>query len=147
MMFFKEANRVLKPGGRILINESHASVLMCLILWLTRHEGYDFDVNVFDPTTQLSSPNEPWNGNNSIGRLLFDNPPEFEAQVPHWSVISNSLCELGLFLNSGGVTAKTFYLPLPDSLCRLVALIDALLIPWAPNILALGRRTVLEKEA
>jgi SAM-dependent methyltransferase len=145
VLFFREAYRVLKPKGRILILDCYASVLMRLVLRLTRHEGYDFEVNVFDPTVPISAPNKPWNGNNAVARLLFDDFDRFHKEVEGWSTLYDSPCECFILLNSGGVTAKAPYLPLPPSLCRFTQALDAIAVGSAPNWFALARRTVLER--
>jgi hypothetical protein len=49
-----------------------------------------------------------------------------------------------MFLNSGGVTAKTAYLPLPPVLLRTVDIVDDILVKLAPEVFALGRRIALK---
>ena len=145
MAFFDETNRVLRRGGVLLIYEVHASVLFCVVLRAMRHEGYSFEVDVFDRHCICTDPNDRWSGNNAIPRLLFDDHKSFLHHQPGWRILRDELCECLMFLNSGGVTAKTWYLPLPRFLLRGMEFMDALLAEVGPNIFALGRRIVLER--
>lgn len=143
--FFEEMNRILKPGGVLLIQEINASFFMRLILRLTRHEGYSFDANVFDRSVVCTDPNDLWSANCAIPNLLFDDVKKFEHHMPYFKIKLNRYCEFFNFLNSGGVIAKTFYVPLPVFLLRFLRRIDDALACAAPSIFALQRHIVLQK--
>ncbi len=143
--FLKEARRVLRDGGFLLMHEVQASVLFCAVLRAMRHEGYSFSADVFDENAVCTDPDDPWAGNNAIPRLLFDQPTAFLNHQPGWQIVQDSPCECLMFLNSGGVTAKTAYLPLPEVALRCVEKIDNTLAKLAPNVFALGRRIALQK--
>ena len=143
--FLDEARRVLRSGGFLLMHEVQASLLFCAVLRAMRHEGYSFAVNVFDENCICTDPNDPWAGNNAIPRLLFDDHSAFLRSQPGWRILRDEPCECLMFLNSGGVTAKTAYLPLPPLLLRGVEILDNILARVAPNVLALGRRIALQK--
>lgn len=140
-----EARRVLRPGGFLLMHEVQASLLFCAVLRMMRHEGYSFHVNVFDENSVCTDPDDPWAGNNAIPRLLFDRRDNFLRSQPGWRILRDSPCECLMFLNSGGVTAKTAYLPLPELVLKSVEVLDNFLAKLAPNLLALGRRIALQK--
>jgi SAM-dependent methyltransferase len=143
--FLNEARRVLHRGGFLLMHEVQASLLFCAVLRAMRHEGYSFDVNVFDESCICADPNDPWAGNNAIPRLLFDDHDTFLKSQPGWRILRDDPCECLLFLNSGGVTAKTAYIPLPPALLKAVERLDNILAKAAPNIFAVGRRIALQK--
>lgn len=143
--FFDEARRVLRRGGFLLMHEVQASLLFCAVLRLMRHEGYSFSVNVFDNDCICTDPEDPWAGNNAIPRLLFDDHAAFLRSQPDWRILRDDPCECLLFLNSGGVTAKTAYIPLPPLLLKAVERLDTILAKAAPNILAVGRRIALQR--
>lgn len=143
--FFDEANRVLRRGGVLLIHEVHASVLFCAVLRAMRHEGYSFEVDVFDRDCICTDPKDLWSGNNAVPRLLFDNHEAFLRHQPGWRILRDEFCECLMFLNSGGVTAKTKYIPLPAFALHALELVDRLLVNFGPNFFALGRRIALEK--
>ena len=143
--FFVEARRILRSGGLLLMHEAQASLLFRAVLRVMRHEGYSFDVDVFDENAVCTDPGDPWAGNNAIPRLLFDDHAAFLRFHPGWQILCDDPCECLMFLNSGGVTAKTIYLPLPRPILKIVEAIDATLANLAPNVFALGRRIVLKK--
>ena len=143
--FLNDARRVLRSGGFLLMHEVQASLLFCAVLRAMRHEGYSFDVTVFDENCICADPNDPWAGNNAIARLLFDDHEAFLRSQPGWRILRDEPCECLLFLNSGGVTAKTAYIPLPPFVLKVVERLDNILAKAAPNILAVGRRIALQK--
>ena len=144
-LFLKEASRILRDGGVVLINESYCSILMQLILRITRHEGYSYDIDVFDPKAVANDPTDPWSGNNAVSNLLFDSPERFEAEFPLLSVLSDIPSEMLSFIASGGVTAKLPVPELPGWLLDVISRIDEFIVRAAPRLFALSRRTVLMK--
>jgi len=143
--FLNEARRALRRGGFLLMHEVQASRLFCAVLRAMRHEGYSFAVDVFDDNHVCTDPDDPWAGNNAIPRLLFDDHPAFLRAHPGWQIVRDDPCECLMFLNSGGVTAKTAYVPLPAPALKAVEAVDKMLARIAPNILALGRRIALQR--
>jgi SAM-dependent methyltransferase len=130
MDFLAESRRVLRPGGYLLLFEVQASWLFQAVLRLMRHEGYSFNVDVFDKNSICTDPDDLWAGNNAI---------------PGWEIVRDEPCECLMFLNSGGVTAKTFYVPLPKPILKGVELLDDVLAKLAPNAFALGRKIALKR--
>ncbi|HTT81075.1 MAG TPA: class I SAM-dependent methyltransferase [Stellaceae bacterium] len=145
--FLREAARVLKPSGVVLLNEAYCSLLLRLLLRLTQHEGYSWDVDVFAENAIANDPQDPWSGNNAVSNLLFDCRDTFESRVPDLKIIDDAPCEFLLFLASGGVTSKIPMPALPGPVLRAVAALDGLLVTAAPRLFALSRRTVLQKSA
>ncbi|MCS6809597.1 MAG: class I SAM-dependent methyltransferase, partial [Candidatus Kapabacteria bacterium] len=62
----------------------------------------------------VSNPSDPWSGNNAVGALLFNDHQRFYSNVPYFRIVFDAYSECFLFLLSGGVTAKTFAIPLPE---------------------------------
>lgn len=143
--FLAEADRVLKPGGLILINEAHASLLLRLILRVTQHEGYSYDVDVFDTDAVANDPADPWSGNNAISNLLFGAKDDFRRRFAGLDIVLDEPCECLSFLASGGVTSKVRMPELPEPVLDGIAALDRLLVRAAPGLFALSRRTVLSK--
>jgi SAM-dependent methyltransferase len=146
-VFFDEMWRILRPGGRLLIQEINASLLMRMLLRAMRHEGYSFDVDVFDRQAICTDPNDLWSANCAIPNLLFDDLAAFQRQVPGFRPVVHCYSECLGMVNSGGVIAKTIYIPLPNWMLSLVRLTDRLLTCAAPQLLAMQRQIVLEKGA
>ncbi len=142
--FLEEMQRILKPGGFLLIQEVNCSLFMRLLLHLMRHEGYSFDVDGFDKNLAACEPDKLWSGNNAIPNLLFDDLERFKREIPYFNVVKASFSEFLVFLNSGGVTAKTFSVPLPYFALKVLKVIDDILTSVFPQIFALQRQVVLQ---
>jgi SAM-dependent methyltransferase len=145
MRFLDEVARVLKPGGRLLVRDVKCSFTLRLVAHLTKVEGYDYGVDVFDPDAVVCEPRDPWDANNAVPDLLFDDIAAFERRVASFRVVHQSFDEVLVFLNSGGVTHKTGSIPLPGWGLGLLARIDGVLARRFPGTLALQRSVVLER--
>lgn len=145
--FLDEANRILKPGGLMLMNEAYASLLLRSVLRFSRHEGYSYDVDVFDHDAIANDPRNPWSGNNAISNMLFHVKGAFEHRFPDFELVFDAPCECVLFLASGGVTAKAPVPKLPTAILRCIARLDRVLTYMAPQLFALSRKTVLRKRS
>lgn len=144
-IFFLEAIRVLKPGGIMLINESHNSLVLKLSLLLARHEGWSYEHNVFDQNAMASNPHDAWDGNNAIGDMLFSDHRRFEDGFSGLKIRYDEFRECFLFLVSGGVTARFPTLQLPNFALRIIERFDQVLVHSCPSILGMVRRLVVEK--
>lgn len=145
--FLDEMYRILKPGGKLIIQEAHCSIAFQLITIIMRHEGFDFTKNVWDEKSPMTSENDPWAGNIALSYLIFEDEKKFENKFgKKFQIIHNKYFEFLIFLNSGGVTSKTFYLPLSIFFLNIIDLIDKILTKFFPDIFALGRQIVLRKK-
>tara|TARA_Y200000002_G_C22645595_1_gene648989 strand:+ start:145 stop:954 length:810 start_codon:yes stop_codon:yes gene_type:complete len=145
--FFKEMNRILKKNGRLIIFDAYCSILLQLIVILMKHEGFDFTINVWDEKNPKSEEKNVWDGNIAVTNLIFDNKEEFSKNLGNlYSIEYEKLTECFTFLNSGGVTSKTFHIPMPNFFLKILNLLDNFLIKLFPNIFCMGRRIVLKKK-
>ena len=144
--FLDEMYRILKPGGKLIIQEAHCSIVFQLVTIIMRHEGYDFTKNVWDEKLPMTAEDDLWAGNIALPILIFDNKKNFEEKFgTKFKLIHNKLYEFLIFLNSGGVTSKTFYIPLNKFFLKILNYIDIILVKFFPNIFAMGRQIVLKK--
>lgn len=143
--FFAEVRRILKPGGKLLVQDVNSSLLMRTMLHLMRIEGYSYEVDVFDARVPANDPNDLWSGNNAVPNLLFDDPARFHAHVPGMRILEQGFGETLVYLASGGVTAKTFFIPLPKWALRSLKAADDVLTRVAPQLVALQRRAVVQR--
>jgi len=144
--FFVEMNRILKKNGKLLIFEPYSSVITQLITIIMRHEGFDFTINVWDEKVPKSDEKDVWSGNIAVSNLIFDDKSLFKEKLgKYFSFEYEELTECLIFLNSGGVTSKTFYIPMNNFFMGFLNFIDKLLIKIFPKIFCMGRKIVLTK--
>lgn len=143
--FFRECERVLKADGLLLIQELNTSLLMRGLLRLMRHEGWSYDVDVFDENAIVNDPHDLWSANCAVPELLFTATSSFEQNFPCLQVEVNEPCECLVFPLSGGVISKTKVPELSSFMLNTVLLLDRFLVWIAPNLFALGRRVVIRK--
>ena len=145
MKFFKEMDRILKPGGHLIIQDVNCSKMLRILLILMNHEGYDFTIDVFDERNICTDSEDLWAGNNAIPNLLFDDINKFENKVKSFKMVKHKYSEFLTFVNSGGVVSKTFYIPLAQPFLKTIYFIDSFLCKIAPKFFALQRQIVLKK--
>ena len=144
--FFKEMHRILKTGGRLIIQDASCSIIFQIITIIMRHEGYDFTKDVWSETTPATDENDLWAGNIAVPHLIFDDINVFNKNLGSYFKIENeNFSEFLIFINSGGVCSKTFYIPLNNFFLNIVSKIDYMLIKIFPKIFSMGRQLVLKK--
>ena len=102
------------------------------------------NVSVFDENAICTDPDDLWAATTIVDLLLEDEARLAQA-VPYFRMIHHRPCEFLTFLNSGGVTAKTGYLPLPMPVMRVVDAFDRKRAATLPGIFALQVQLVFEK--
>ena len=144
--FFKEMNRILKKNGKLIIFESYCSIVFQIVTMIMKHEGFDFTLNVWDEKIAKSDEKDGWHGNIAVPHLIFDDKEKFKNNLGNLFTIDyEKLVECFIFLNSGGVTSKTKYIPMNNFFLNILHLIDKILIKFFPNFFCMGRRIVLKK--
>ncbi len=145
--FFDEMHRILKKDGKLIIFDAHCSLMLQLILILMKHEGFDFTQNVWDKRKPTSDASDLWSGNSAIPYLIFNKKDKFDKELgDKFEIEYLKLCECFVFLNSGGVTSKTFYIPLNYFFLNIFKYLDKFLTFLFPKIFALGYKIVLKKK-
>jgi len=147
IQFFKEMNRILKKNGKLIIFEPYCSIALQLATIIMKHEGFDFTLNVWDEIQPKSDEEDAWAGNIAVPHLIFDDKKKFDENLGNlFKLEYEELTECLIFLNSGGVTSKTFCLPMNNFFLNILNFIDKILIKLFPKIFCLGRRIVLIKK-
>lgn len=142
MSFLEDVSKKLKKGGRIIIQDIYTGTLMKMVLRVMRHEGWSDIIDVYDKNVVCNDPSDPWSANCSIPKLLFWSGQELSM----YKTILHTRNECFLFLASGGVIAKTFYLPVGDRAAAFIKKLDKILIKIAPSFFACGCSVVLQKK-
>jgi SAM-dependent methyltransferase len=145
--FFREVNRILKQGGKLIIFESCCSIVFKMATIIMRHEGYDFTKDVWSESVPVTDEEDLWAGNIAVPHLIFDDIDIFNKNLgSYFKIEHESFSECLIFLNSGGVCSKTFYIPLNNFFLNILNKIDYILIKFFPKIFAMGRKIVLIKK-
>tara|TARA_B100000686_G_scaffold347762_1_gene437195 strand:+ start:483 stop:1289 length:807 start_codon:yes stop_codon:yes gene_type:complete len=144
--FFKEMHRILKKDGKLIIQEAYCSIIFQIITVIMRHEGFDFTKNVWSETVPVTDGDDLWDGNIAVPHLVFDDLHIFNKYLgSHFKIEHENFSECFIFLNSGGVCSRTFYIPLNNFFLNIFNKIDTMLTKNFPKIFAMGRRLVLKK--
>ena len=144
--FFKEINRILKRDGKLIIFESYCSIFFQIATLIMKHEGFDFTLDVWDETNAKSDEHNAWHGNIAVPHLIFDDRKKFKKNLGNYFNIEyEKKTECLIFLNSGGVTSKTKFIPMNRFFLNVLHLIDKLLIKILPSVFCMGRKIVLKK--
>lgn len=137
--FFREAKRILKPEGKIVFIEPFTSLLMKLLLKLSKHENFYEKISPLNQEysfAKISKSNI--DGNNSVAKLIIKDKNIFEQIFPDLSIENILYREAFIFMNSGGQYHKSPYLPLPKFMLKAVNLKDRVFTEIFPNVFALG---------
>ena len=145
ILFLKNVEKKLVPGGLLLIHDTNTSIIMRLIMIYLQHEGFSYNIDVFDENTICNEPTDPWSANCAIPDMLFSDKSRFEKHVP-LKIILNELNEFLILPLSGGVISKSNTINLPYWILRIVDLFDKLMIKLLQSVFAFGRSVVLQKQ-
>jgi hypothetical protein len=116
-----------------------------LITMLMRHEGFDFTVDPTNENIPCNNPEDLWSGNIALPNLIFDNFENFKKKSGiNFKLVHEHFSEFLIFLNSGGVIAKTKFFPLNKFFNNMVVKLDKMLVSL-PKIFAMQRSIVLKK--
>ena len=139
-------NRILKKNGKLIIFESYCSLIFQLATIIMKHEGFDFTLDVWDEENPKSDEKNAWHGNIAVPHLIFDDKNKFQENLGQYFKIDyEMLTECLIFLNSGGVTSKTKYIPMNIFFLDVLNYLDKILVKLFPKIFCMGRRIVLIK--
>jgi SAM-dependent methyltransferase len=120
--FFRECERVLKPGGRVCLIEPYAGPLSRRIIRPLHHEPWDetggWTMSASGPLTAANMA-LPW--------IIFKRDrARYDAEFPHLPVDRCCLHTIVLYLLSGGVSMKSLA---PGSLFKPALALERLLAP------------------
>lgn len=141
--FFKEAGRILKPGGRIILIEPAITPVSWIFLHLFHPEPIDMRDNPFDEP-DVDPAREPFDANQAIPTLLFSRyQTEFIRKFPDLSIISLHYLDLFAYPLSGGF--RTWCL-LPHRCVQGLLGIERNILPVLGPLMAFRFFCVIEKK-
>jgi SAM-dependent methyltransferase len=120
--FLDECERVLRPGGRIVMLEPYVSTLSGLAYRL-HHERMDIDVDPFAPDETLAG--DPLEGNLALTTAaFFKHADAFAARWPAFRLVERRRFSVLLYPLSGGFTRRPL---VPLRLVPLLRPVESLL--------------------
>jgi len=143
IVFLNECSRVLRKEGKLLIQETHLSLFMRILINIVRHEGYSYNVDAFDSEAICNDPNDPWSANLALADLLFGDSKLFAEKVKYLKIDSKKYTEFFIWPLSGGVA---HIIPVPNinrKLLELINFLDKIIISISKNIFPLQIQIVL----
>lgn len=143
VLFLKEAHRVLRSGGRLLMLEPYPSPFSLPVYRRFHPEPFIFDVDYFAKNGEIVQ-KDPWDSNQAIPYLLFFKQYEtFQNQFgKKFAALKRERLSMILYPASGGFENKSM---IPDALIPAFQLLEKLLTPLRP-LLAFRCYVVLEKQ-
>jgi len=144
-LFFAEAARVLRPGGRLAMIEPGITPASWLFYKLLHAEPVEMGANPFGPDEP--DPNrDPFDSNQAIPTLLFKRQEHriaFLERSPEFTVTKCAWLSLFAYPLSGGFQPWTL---LPGTLTEPLVTIEDALMPFLGPLMAFRLFVVLEKK-
>jgi SAM-dependent methyltransferase len=138
--FLDEAQRVLQPGGRVVLVDPYCSPVSTQAYKAFHHERTDLSGDAFDDDAAVAT--APFASNQARTTLaFFRRLPEFERRWPALPVRKRDRFALIVYPLSGGFSGNRL---MPSSLVRPLELLERGLRPLAP-LLAFRCLVVLER--
>ena len=145
MLFFYECERILKPEGIILIQEINTSLFLRILLKIMRHEGWSYNIDVYNDNEVVNDPKAPWSATCAVPEVIFEEPDKFNKKFSSLKIVLDKKNESLILPLSGGVISKIDFPELPYWFLNMVYFLDKILIKIAPNIFAVGRSILIKK--
>jgi SAM-dependent methyltransferase len=139
-VFFREAERVLRYGGRAILMEPYVSWLSFPVYRFLHAEGMTWDTDPF--CDRALNGREPFEGNQAIPTLIFKkNREEFVKMFSGLRIVREETMDVLLYPLSGGFHQRSFC---PLGLWRFLEGVEEILRPLSRH-LAFRLFLVLEK--
>lgn len=139
--FLREAERALKPGGRLVIMDPYVSALSGVVYRYLHEEGLDFDCDPLDETRPVCG-NAAFDSNQAVATIMFwRNPDAFSREFPGLRLIRKERLALLSYPLSGGFSGRSL---LPAPLLGALAAAEDRMDFFAP-LAAFRTLVVLEK--
>ena len=143
LLFFAEAQRVLKPGGRVIMVEPGITPVSKLLYKMGHEEPVEMGWDMNDPC-KVDADKDPYDSNQAIPTILFKRDPQlFLSAVKGFKINSSDWLSLFAYPLSGGFKSWSL---LPCKWVRTILKIEERLLPFLGNFMAFRLMVVLEKD-
>lgn len=143
-LFFAEASRVLRPGGRVVMLEPAITPISHVFYAKFHPEPVDMTE---DPLSEgsIDPDRDPYDSNQGIPSLLFGNAARrsvFESRFPEFSIMTTQHLALFAYPLSGGFRPWSL---IPDCLVAPVTALENTIAPMVGRAMGFRLLTVLER--
>ena len=143
LLFFAEAQRVLKPGGRVIMVEPGITPVSKLLYKMGHEEPVEMGWDMND-LCKVDADKNAYDSNQAIPTILFKRDPQlFLAAVKGFKINSSDWLSLFAYPLSGGFKSWSL---LPCRWVSLILKIEEKLLPFLGFLMAFRLMVVLEKE-
>ncbi len=143
--FFKEAERVLRPGGRVILTEPAITLLSYFFYHYFHPEPVDLKANPLNENIQKDPNRKPFDANQAIPELLAGKfSRDFEKMFPKMKFICKTHFNIFTYLLSGGF--RSWYL-MPSFCAPLLLSIENFFDKFFGNYLGFRLMIVIEKKS
>jgi SAM-dependent methyltransferase len=143
LIFFAEAQRVLKPGGRVIMVEPGITPISKLIYKMGHEEPVIMGWDMNDPC-ELDPNKDPYDSNQAIPTILFKhNPKKFLSLVKGFKITSSNWLSLFAYPLSGGFKEWSL---ISIKWVNTLLKIEEKLLPFIGSFMAFRLMVVLEKD-
>jgi SAM-dependent methyltransferase len=126
--FFAEAERALRPGGRVVLLDPHCSLISTPLYKVFHFERTDLRVDPFAPEAQSGT--DPFDSNQALTTLIFwRHLAKFRLRHPGLEVVARERFGLVAYPLSGGFSGRQL---VPYRLLGALRVAERLLQPLAP---------------
>ena len=144
LVFLKEASRVLRPGGRIVVCEPAITPVSRIFYRLFHPEPFDMSADLLTEES-LSSPDDPWDSNQAVPTLLFGRQRRsVEGRMPELAIRSARRFAFIAYPLSGGFRPWSM---ISAPLVKPVLALERFLEPLLGPLMAFRLLGVIEKTA
>ena len=143
LLFFAEAERVLKPGGRVIMVEPGITPVSKLLYKMFHDEPVDLDWEVLAPC-KVDKNKDPYESNQAIPTILFKRDADlFLHAVRGLRIVRSEWLSLFAYPLSGGFKPWSL---IPERWVSRVLQVEEKLLPFLGRLMAFRLIVVLEKE-
>ena len=143
LLFFAEAQRILKPGGRVIMVEPGITPVSKLLYKMGHEEPVEMGWDMNDPC-KVDADKDPYDSNQAIPTILFKRDAQlFLAAVKGFKINSSDWLSLFAYPLSGGFKSWSL---LPYKWVHTMLKIEEKILPFLGSLLAFRLMVVLEKD-
>jgi len=143
LLFFSEARRILKPGGRVIMMEPGITPISKILYKLGHDEPVEMGWDMTDPC-KVDVDKDPYDSNQAIPTILFKQDPQlFLDMVEGFRINSSKWLSLFAYPLSGGFKSWSL---MPYRWVRVMLKMEEKLLPILGSFMAFRLMVVLEKK-